>query len=359
MQRNNITLRQLRAFVLVADKGSFVAAAETLALSQPALSHSIQQLEEQIGCALFHRTTRSVKLTGLGMSFLPTARHLLQQVDASISDIQEAAARKSGRVVVACLPSVAFRLMPAVIAGEAARLGLRVVVRDVNLTTITRQVLDGQADLGIGSFEIAAPALDGMVIGRDRFYAALQRSHPLAARAELRWADLEGQPFIAMTVEHGIRNLIDNTITPHGVHLSIGSEVSNLVTLYGLLEQGVGVTALPGLALPPGEHPLLAYRPLIEPVLERTIRVVWRHGIGLSPAAHSIIKAISSVIADGRVLSHDQEMAVSPQAAEPGPMRTPEALASEVTAPGATKRASSRRKTIAAVPVPEPSSSFA
>jgi len=107
MNRNNVTLRQLRAFVLVADKGSFVAAAETLALSQPALSHSIQQLEEQIGSALFHRTTRSVKLTGLGMGFLPTARHLLRQIDTSIADIQEAAARKRGRVVVACLPNPA------------------------------------------------------------------------------------------------------------------------------------------------------------------------------------------------------------------------------------------------------------
>jgi DNA-binding transcriptional LysR family regulator len=334
MNRNNVTLRQLRAFVLVADKGSFVAAAETLALSQPALSHSIQQLEEQIGSSLFHRTTRSVKLTGLGMGFLPTARHLLRQVDTSIADIQEAAARKRGRVVVACLPSIAFRLMPAVIAGEASRLGLRVVVRDVNLTAITTAVLDGQADLGIGSFETAAPSLDGVVIGRDRFYGAFPKSHPLAQLPEVSWADLQGHPFIAMTLEHGIRNLIDNAIAPHNVRLSIASEVSNLVTIYGLLEQGVGITALPGLALPPGEHPLLVYRPLKDPILERTIRVVWRHGIGLSPAARTIVKAISGVISDGKVLTQDEATALSaassPAAGEPaapkarsGPGRPP------------------------------------
>lgn len=311
MNRNNVTLRQLRAFVLVADKGSFVAAAETLALSQPALSHSIQQLEEQIGSALFHRTTRSVKLTGLGMGFLPTARHLLRQIDTSIADIQEAAARKRGRVVVACLPSIAFRVMPAVIAGEASRLGLRVVVRDVNLTAITTAVLDGQADLGIGSFETATPSLDGLVIGRDRFYAALPRSHPLAAKPELTWTELQGHPFIAMTVEHGIRALIDNAIAPHNIRLAIASEVSNLVTIYGLIEQGVGITALPGLALPPGEHPMLVYRPLRDPVLERTIRVVWRHGIGLSPAARAIVKAIGEVISDGKVLGQDRVITLS------------------------------------------------
>lgn len=317
MNRNNVTLRQLRAFVLVADKGSFVAAAETLALSQPALSHSIQQLEEQIGSSLFHRTTRSVKLTGLGMGFLPTARHLLRQVDTSIADIQEAAARKRGRVVVACLPSIAFRLMPAVIAGEASRLGLRVVVRDVNLTAITTAVLDGQADLGIGSFETAAPSLDGVVIGRDRFYGAFPKSHPLAQKPEVTWADLQGHAFIAMTLEHGIRNLIDNAIAPHNVRLSIASEVSNLVTIYGLLEQGVGITALPGLALPPGDHPLLVYRPLKEPVLERTIRVVWRHGIGLSPAARTIVKAIAGVISDGKVLTQEEATALSAASSPP------------------------------------------
>lgn len=324
MNRNNVTIRQLRAFVLVADKGSFVAAAETLALSQPALSHSIQQLEEQIGSALFHRTTRSVKLTGLGMGFLPTARHLLRQIDTSIADIQEAAARKRGRVVVACLPSIAFRLMPAVIAGEASRLGLRVVVKDVNLTAITTAVLDGQADLGIGSFETAAPSLDGVVIGRDRFYGAFPKTHPLAQKAEVTWADLQGHPFIAMTLEHGIRNLIDNAIAPYNVRLSIASEVSNLVTIYGLLEQGVGITALPGLALPPGEHPLLVYRPLKEPVLERTIRVVWRHGIGLSPAARTIVKAITELISDGKVLHQDGGMTVAAPlsfAEDPDPSR--------------------------------------
>jgi LysR family carnitine catabolism transcriptional activator len=84
MARNNVTLKQLRAFIAVADKGSFIAASEALARSQPALSQLIRQLEDEIGSPLFNRTTRSVKLTTLGMSFLPTVRHIIAQVDAAV-----------------------------------------------------------------------------------------------------------------------------------------------------------------------------------------------------------------------------------------------------------------------------------
>ena len=302
--RNNITLKHLRAFIAVADKGSFVAAAEALALSQPALSQSVHQLEDQIGGTLFHRTTRHVKLTSLGIGFLPTARHLLRQFDTAVSDIQDAAARKRGRVVVACLPSIASRMMPPVIADvEAASRGVRVIVRDMNLKSIIAAVIDGHADIGIGSFATPGPSLDGLAIARDRFFGVFPKSHPLAALATVDWQDLEGYPFVAMTNENGIRELVDSAVAPRGIRLTVASEVSNLATVHGLLEEGLGVTALPGLALPPENHPFLVYRPLKQPVLERTLQVVWRHGVGLSPAARSIIESITKVIYARRALN--------------------------------------------------------
>lgn len=304
MARNNVTLKQLRAFVAVADKGSFVAATDILALSQPALSQSIRQLEAQIGCPLFHRTTRSVKLTSLGIALLPAARQLLRQMDTAIADIQDAAARERGRVVVACLPSIAYRIMPQVIAvNETTNPGMRVIVRDVNLTSIISAVTDGQADIGIGSMAGSGSMLDGIDIACDRFFGVFPKTHPLARQSEVRWKDFEGYPFIAMTVENGIRELVDNAAAAQGTRLTIASEVSNLATVNGLLGEGVGITALPGLALPDVDHPILVCRPLKEPILKRKIRVVWRHGVGLSPSAHAIIASIRKALADGRILN--------------------------------------------------------
>ena len=304
MGRNNVTLKQLRAFIAVADKGSFVAAAEALARSQPALSQLIRQLEDEIGSPLFHRTTRSVKLTSLGMGFLPTARHLLTQVDAAVTEIQDAAAEKRGRVIIACLPSIAYRIMPQVIAvNDAKHPRMRVIVRDLNLKGIVAAVSEDKADLGIASMPPTGSSLDGLVLARDRFYAIVPRGHPLADGSAVRWKELAGFPFISMTTENGIRQLVDDAVASQGVRLSITSEVSNLATVYGLLEAGIGVTALPGLALPADDHPFLVYRTLRNPTVERTIRLVWRPGVGLSQSGRAILESIQAAVAQGRILN--------------------------------------------------------
>jgi DNA-binding transcriptional LysR family regulator len=104
-----------------------------------------------------------------------------------------------------------------------------------------------------------------------------------------------------MTGENGIREIVDNTVAQLDVRLAIASEVSNLATVFGLLEEGFGITALPGLALPPGNHPRLVYRPLSEPRVERTIRVIWRHGIGLAPPARALVATIRTVLSGSQI----------------------------------------------------------
>jgi DNA-binding transcriptional LysR family regulator len=323
MPRNNVTLKQLRAFLAVADKGSFVAASEALARSQPALSQLIRQLEDEIGAPLFNRTTRSVKLTSLGMGFLPTARHLVTEFEAAIEDIQEAVAEKRGRVIVACLPSIAYRIMPQVIAAnESAHPGMRVIVRDVNLKGIVAALTDEQADIGIASVPLAGTSLDGLTIARDRFYAVFPRSHALAKRQIVQWKDLAGYPFISMTTDNGIRQLVDHAVASQGVRLSIKSEVSNLATLYGLLESGIGVAALPGLALPADNHPFLVCRTLKNPTVERTIQVLWRPGIGLSPSGRDIIDSMRKALLAGRLLNDGRRVKWSDAMLAAAPRRT-------------------------------------
>jgi DNA-binding transcriptional LysR family regulator len=303
MAQHNVTLKQLRAFVCVAEQGSFVAAAQVLALSQPALSQCIRQFEEQIGGDLFHRTTRSVMLTAVGLDFLPTAKELVRQVDTAINDLQGKATRKEGRVIVACLPSIAYRMIPQVIAAhEVTNPGVRIIVRDINAEAIETAIVDGTADIGIGSFPASSRWMEGLILARDRFFAVMPRTHPLARKAEITWRELDGAPFVAMTADTGIRGLVESAAAPLGIHLAIVSEVSNLTTVYGLLQEGLGVTALPGLALPPDNHPFLVARPLKSPKIERTIRIVWRHGVGPSPAARAFVESITTAFRNARVL---------------------------------------------------------
>lgn len=302
MKPNNVTLRQLRMFLAVADHGSFVAAAAALGLSQPALSQGIRQLEDEIGSPLFVRTTRRVQISGVGLGLLPQARHLLKQVDAMVADMRDLVERKRGRIVVACLPSVAYRLMPPVLAKNKALFpGVSVVVRDLDMRRVTAAVTSGEADIGIGSPPGQNDAIGSIAIARDRMHVVFRRGHPLEALEAVPWPRLAEHPFIAMTTDTGIREIVDSVVLLGRVQLSVAAELSNLATVNGLLEEGLGVSVLPGLALPRDGHAVLTHRPLVEPEVGRDIAILWRRSVGLSPAASTILTSIEAAIADGAV----------------------------------------------------------
>lgn len=306
MKPHNLTLKQLRAFQTIAAEGSFVAASRKLHLSQPALSQCVKQLEAEIGGALFDRTTRSVSLTSLGVSFLPHVRHLLRQLEGVVADMQDLVSRRRGEVTIACLPSVASRLMPRVVAANEKEFpGIRIVIRDCNMRQVTESVRRGEADLGIGSTseKDPDPDLGSTVLAEDEFHAVLPVTSPLSRSRKLAWKDLAEAPFISMSYDNGVRELLDAAFERHGVRVRTVAEVSNIATLTAMVEEGVGISVLPALVLPRSTHPLIRHRPLT-PLLSRTIRLLWRSGIGLSPAAHALVTSLQTVVAKDTALNH-------------------------------------------------------
>lgn len=309
MTAKSVNLRQLRAFVEISDKGSFVAATSSLHLSQPALSQCIRQLEDHIGSPLFNRTTRSVSLTPLGMSFLPHARDLLNRFDALMTDVQEVVAKKRGQVTIACLPSVASRLMPRVVAvNERKYPGIRVIIRDTNMKGVRALLLSGEADLGIGSAVADQMELDSAIFAQDEMHAVLPVTSPLARKRTLRWSEIADCPLVTMTYDTGVRELLDQAAAKQNIDFNIVSEVSNLATLTGMIEEGIGISVLPSLALPRNAHSFIRHRPLTEPRIRRTIRMFWKSNVGLSPAAMAILASMHDAIAADRAMTLDQKV---------------------------------------------------
>lgn len=305
MTTSNVNLRQLRAFIAVADKGSFVKASQVLNISQPALSQSIRQLEAHVGSPLFNRTTRLVHMTPLGISFLPLARDLIHRFDSLMADVQSAVQRKHGNVTVACLPSVAARLMPRVLVlKERLFPGIHVTIRDSNMKGVASMILSGEAEIGIGSGQAPHADLASSAFARDRMYAVLPVTSALARKRSLQWKELEGQAFIAMSHETGIRELVDGTLEDVGVAMRPISEISNLATLGGLVEEGLGMSVAPELALPRDSQAMVRRRPLTHPVVHRSISLFWKRGQSLSPAASGLLNALDACIADGEMSRH-------------------------------------------------------
>ena len=127
----DFSLRQLRAFATIARLRSFTRAADVLHTTQPALSAQIRELEASLGVRLFDRNTRSVAPTRAGADLLPVVDQVLGALDSVAARVEDVAARNTGRVVVAALPSLAATLVPAVVARMRGRHpGIAVVVRD-------------------------------------------------------------------------------------------------------------------------------------------------------------------------------------------------------------------------------------
>jgi DNA-binding transcriptional LysR family regulator len=243
------------------------------------------------------------------MSFLTHVRHLLSQFEQIMDDVEEVVARKRGQLTIACLPSVASRLMPRIIAvNERMHPGIRVTIRDMNMKAVSAAVIAGEADLGVGSAVAASADLESVVLARDRFHAVLPLTSPLARRRVLTWSELAQQPFIAMSQETGLRELVNAAAEQCGARLNVIAEVTNIATLFGMLEEGIGVSALPGLVLPRSSQSLIRHRPLTEPTIRRTIHLFWRASTGLSPAAEGLVLALRRSIADNATLAHFPEV---------------------------------------------------
>jgi DNA-binding transcriptional LysR family regulator len=281
-----IDLADLRGFVAVADLGAFHEAAEQLNLSQPALSRRVQKLEGALGVALFERTTRRVALTAVGRDFLPKARRLLDEFDASLLSVREIAERRSGQVNIACVPTAAYYFLPEVIkAFNAEYPQIRIRIVDEGANAVLQSVINGEVDLGINLLGGQEPEIDFEPLLQDPFVLACRKDHPLAARQEVEWRDLAAHRFITVGRLSGNRLVLDLGLPGAAWRPRWFYEVQHLSTSLGLVEAGLGIAALPRMAVPTGSHPLIVSRPLVNPVLTRTMGVIRRHGGTLSPAA--------------------------------------------------------------------------
>ncbi|WP_048441157.1 LysR family transcriptional regulator [Caenimonas sp. SL110] len=294
----NVTLRHLRAAVAVATTGSFRRAAETVHLSQPALSLAISELEGELGVRLFDRTSRSVAITELGESFVQGARGVLADFDRLVQEVGEVAQSRRGRVVVSCVSSIAGRVMPLALERCAERYPqVDVTVHDDVAMGVLNTVRSREADFGL-TIEPAELG-EGMAfepLQQDRFHVVFPREHALARKKRVAWRDLNGIRFIALSTTSGTHQMIRGEMVRQGVVLGSSTPVSHLSTVHGMLEAGFGVSVLPVIALPVAGHPTLTSRPLVNPPLSRTIGVYSRRDRSFSPAASAFVEVVRSVL---------------------------------------------------------------
>jgi DNA-binding transcriptional LysR family regulator len=273
----NFDLADLRAFLAVADLSSFRAAAESLHLSQSAMSRRVDKLEDALGVSLLVRTTRKVELTTIGRTFVHKARAVLDELDNALVGIADFAQRISGEITVACVPSAVSHFLPAVIR-EFHRLHPHTRVRliDESSADLLLSVANGDADLGLTYIGSQEPDIEFEPLLQDPFVLACPLDHPLARRRRVTWAELAEHDYVSLAQGSGNRFLMDQALARLERKPDWYCEVRHVPALVSLVEAGLGVGVVPQLALPPSSR--LARVRLEEPAISRSIGIIRRRG---------------------------------------------------------------------------------
>jgi DNA-binding transcriptional LysR family regulator len=300
----DVSSRQLRAVIALAQRRSFVEAAAFLGVSQPGLSRALQRLERSLGTALFRRSTRVVSLTAAGRDFLPTAERLLEDLDRHLGHMRELADQRRGYVVVASLMSLAHQVLPTAMVEYRRRFpGIDLYLREGVQDAIVADVRRSVADIGIGNVGGVTDPLVAEPIGEEPCVVVLPRRHALARRRALSIADLADVPLISMPPESGLRRLVDGAAVSAGVRLHHAITLHQFGTLFSFVRSDLGGAIVPISALPPRGDRELRVRPLAGPALTRRVGIITRGDRVLSPAASSfreVFRARYGVMMRGR-----------------------------------------------------------
>ncbi|MEK9953378.1 MAG: LysR family transcriptional regulator, partial [Curvibacter sp.] len=193
----DLSTRQLRAFLVLAEQRSFTRAAEALHLSQPAFSALIRALEESLDTRLFDRSTRSVELTAEGRLFETSARQLLGDFGAALGTLRDHLQLRTGRVSLAALPSLAAGWLPAILAEYKAQWpGVEIQLRDALSDDCIDLLRAGAVDFALAATGPQTTGLATEVLCSDGFHLVCRKDHPLAHSKTLRLKDLAPYPFV-------------------------------------------------------------------------------------------------------------------------------------------------------------------
>jgi DNA-binding transcriptional LysR family regulator len=289
----DLSARQLGAVLALAEFRSFVAAANALKMSQPALTRTIQQVEAELGVPLFVRSTRQVSVTQAGKEFAAHAERLLNDLKISVASMRELADRPRGQIVVASVVSLANAVLPTLIAGYSRKFpGIEIHLREGLHDVVRDDIRSGLADFGIGYVDDPPEAFIAESLGTETFFAVLPKRHPLALRKQIDVRALSAVPLVSFPPDSRTRRVVDAAAAAEGLRLRYLMTTNRLPTLHGLVRNGVGLAVVPAIERPPVGDPDLVSRPLAGPRLSCQIGIMRLRERELTPAAGEFLAVV-------------------------------------------------------------------
>ena len=295
--RYRLDSRQLRYFVAVAHERNFTRAAAKLRIAQPPLSRQIQQLEDELGVALFDRSTRPLALTDAGRLLFDQAVQVLDRMSDMKAMVRRLLEAEKPRFTIGFVASTLYGYLPEVIRRyRAARPDVELTLLELTTLEQFAALKDGRIDVGFGRIQFNDPAIQRTLMRNEKLCAALPAKHALASRhGPLHLDELAGHPMVVYPnaprpsyADQVLALLRERGLKPPAVH-----EVRELQTALGLVAAEVGVCLVPA-QVERFRRENVVYRPLDEPKAVSPVIMSTRKG-DRSPEIALVLRLIKEI----------------------------------------------------------------
>ncbi|MDM0109165.1 LysR family transcriptional regulator [Variovorax sp. J22R24] len=292
-----MTPRQLKYFIEIARTGSITTAASTLHIAQPALSHHLAAMEEELGVSLLKRHARGVQLTVEGQRLLDRAAAILRQMDRLRDDVRDASTSPRGVVNLCIVGSVAPLLAIPLFKLLEER------VPEVQLQLSTGMSREAQALVEARRVELALlptafelTRLQTVAVFEERFCLFGHRKLLKGRAATIAFRDIGDRPLVAPDRDHDMRKLMERTALAQNCVLNVRYEINNSELLRAMVREGMAFAVMPRNAFPLADQEEVVARDIVEPAMERTQSIVSLIDHPLTPAGEAVRQGLLDLV---------------------------------------------------------------
>jgi DNA-binding transcriptional LysR family regulator len=320
----DVSLRQVRSFLMVARVRSFTGAASVLNVTQPALTIQIRRLEEALGVTLFDRDTRSVELTRVARDLLPAFERTLQDFDAAIGSARDIATQARGIVRLSALPSVAAGVLPdAILQFRERRPNVMFDLRDVIAGQVLSLVQSEQVDFGVMGGPVKALDVETVFEAKDRLHVVYPNGHPIGRSKTVTPAAVAEFPLILMQRDTSVRAIVEAGFHSAGLVPKTTCEAIYMMTAVGMVRAGLGLTILPASAREIKAEPSLQSKPIDDVLFTRLVSIIKRSGRTLPPLSEAFLEHLSWCLRAALPLREAERQDSASHICEPGRSQAP------------------------------------
>ncbi len=292
-------LRHLRYFLELVQTEHLTQSAQNLFVTQSTLSHSLRQLEEELGIVLFERIGRGLRLSEAGRAFQGYAARALQEVESGRMALAEISGLKAGSLRVGVLPSFGHTFIPSAVAAFSSRYpDVHVAVSELRAGEIQQMLLDGQLDVGVSLCPAERVELDVEPLFNEELVLVTHPGHPLAARRSLRLKELQAVPLAMQPRSFVTRRILDAAFREARATPVIRLEMDSVEALVRVCRAGPLATIIPErVAQHASDLHLVRLR---APTPSRSAGVLWRKGGSRNVAALELVRMMASLPGSSR-----------------------------------------------------------